>query len=101
MESWRVKVHPRLPVVYLWGGDQVDAPTDAALVLTFRVDDFGYPITFGRRDNSSNPIGTLGTLKPGESFSIELQQLRGVWAKCVDPQVHTYVYCCLSRPALK
>lgn len=99
MESWKVKVHPRQPVTYLWGGEKVDEPLDATLILTLRVDELGETIVFGRRDNTSNPIKTLGTLQAGESFTVSLKGLRGIWAKCADPKVDTHVYCCVHTPS--
>ncbi len=95
MEVWKVKVHPKQPVTYLWGGEKVDEPLDASMFFTLRVDELGENIVFGRRDNTSNPIKTLGILQAGESFTLSLKGLRGIWAKCVDPKVDAQVYCCL------
>jgi hypothetical protein len=97
METWKVKVHPKKPLTYLWGGEKVDEPLDTPLLFTLRVDELGEDITFGRRDNTSNPVKTLGSLQRGESFTVSLKGLRGIWAKCIDAKVDTIVFCSIHE----
>ena len=99
MDSWKVKVHPRQPVTYLWGGEKVSIPLDATLLLTIRVDELGETIEFGSQGKSSTPKMTLGTLEAGESFAVSLKGLCGIWAKCVDPKVDSHVYCGIQIPS--
>lgn len=99
MESWKVKVPSRATLTYLWGGEGVDEPLDIALVLTIRVDELGEPVAFGRRAApTSNPIKSLGQLKPGETVSLSLKNVQGVWARCVDPKVDTFISCSITAP---
>jgi len=61
--------------IYLWGG----AGVKSDCVLLLRNDENGEPILFGQRKKIDGTLG-LGTLQPGESYTINLKGLAGVFA---------------------
>jgi hypothetical protein len=94
MITYRVRVKLS-EVTYLWGGKEVKEPFPTKFHLFFRVDDNGERIKFGVRvkDKKSGPQETeVGILYPGESFSIPLDNLTGVYAACTE-LAHTFVDC--------
>jgi hypothetical protein len=78
--SYEVKVRD---TVFLWGSALIlkDASFESVPRLHIRNDIFGEPITFGTRV-ATGAQTTIGTLKPGECFSISLQNISGVFASC-------------------
>lgn len=96
MTNWVVKVVAEVERTYLWGGEEVGIEyADLTFFLHFRVPEDGEEIIFGHRNKTSSPFKTLGNLKPGESFTIPLKELRGVFARCVDSHSDTRVECSL------
>jgi hypothetical protein len=93
MNQYEVKVRGRM---YLWGSHGVTVNLAWPMLLTFRVDIFGEPITFGTETATSqdNPK-TFGQLQPGESYTIPLQGLSGVFANC---DLDSLVHCMLIAP---
>ena len=99
MVSYRVKIRrsTTVPLTYMWGGDGIQANSRVALVLSFRVEEEGEPIEFGiRKIGGGNPNSVLGSLQPGETFSLHLDGIAGVFASC---EFDAYVACTiLTKP---
>jgi hypothetical protein len=81
--------------IYLWGsaGIKVDVRFTPPPVLHIWNDTFGEPITIGTL-KANGAHKTLGTLKPGEHFSIELHDISGVFAEC---SLESRVACRIDR----
>src|SRR5512135_432503 len=94
MSRYRVKVRG---TKFLWGSSGVTVNLEWPMLLTIRVDEFGEPITFGTESTSENSHKTFGTLQPGESYTIPLLNLRGVFAHC---DLDSNVSCTLLVPQL-
>ena len=96
MSRYIVKVNPNT-TTYLWGGDSINTQLLSSLFFTFRVVDMGESINFGIRTNdpvSRTPTLTdMGTLKENETFTIKLNNIYGIYARCVDSNVDTKVEC--------
>jgi hypothetical protein len=90
MYSYSVKVRA---TAYLWGSSGISAPLSVPLLLIVRNDLWGDPIEIGS-ENLSSSRG-LGTLQPGECWTVPLQGLRGVFAKCATDSTVT---CTLITP---
>ena len=93
MITFRVKVRR---TTYLWGGEQVvdTVKTDSKLYLHFRVDEGGEVIAIGVRQ--AGKMVPYGSLAPGQSFSVRLTEITGVYATIPDPQ-DTMVDCYLVQ----
>ena len=99
MNKWDVKVVAEVEKTYLWGGEEVNIEyPELNMFLHFRVPDDGEEILFGHRNKTSSSFKTLGQLKPGESCTVPLKELRGVFARCVDSHSDTRVECSLVVP---
>lgn len=77
---------------YLWGGAEVTNPfiSQSPLFLTFRVDEMGEEITVKTEKNQQD----IGKLQPGETFTIQLNNLTGISAQCnggVDTKVECFI----------
>jgi hypothetical protein len=76
---------------YLWGsaGITKDISFDKPLVLHLRNDLFGVAITFGTESTASGTKTKtiVGTLQPGESASIQVNNMSGVFATCEQESV--------------
>lgn len=77
--AYRVRV--RETTKYLWGSSGIEQNSSATspLVLHLHNDVFGNVVTFGTASNGT-PGPAIGTLQPGEAFSIPLQNISGVYA---------------------
>jgi hypothetical protein len=94
--SWEVRVRnpswvPVTPAaansMYLWGSADT-APvtfTTKPPVLHLRNDEFGSPITLSTQAGGTST--TVGTLQPGQCFSLELQNISAVVAMCQTESV--------------
>jgi hypothetical protein len=94
----RVRGTPTTPT-YLWGsgGVTVTPPTtfDKPLVLHIRNNVFGQSVTFGTQaGGASGPFLAIGTLQPGECYSIPIQSISGVYATCAG---ETNVDCLINH----
>lgn len=90
MLAYRTKVRTR---TFVWGGQGITAVLKSPLILTVRVPEEGETIELGTRKASSAREGELGTLAPGECFSIPLDDISGVFATCKsDTQVDCFVH---------
>ena len=80
--------------MYLWGSDGItkDISFDKPLLLHIRNDLFGEAITFGTQ-KASKAKETIGTLQRGESVSIPLNDISGVFATCEQEST----VCCLIK----
>lgn len=101
MFEYRVKVGRRK---YLWGGPRIEASLSSSLILHVRVDDEGEPIVFGVNCISPRREVRIGELSVGESFSIPLDGVSGVFAECIvdtfgkfaHSSIDTYVRCFIA-----
>jgi hypothetical protein len=91
MNTYRVKVRRR---TYLWGGEGVLTTfnSSSSLFIHFRVDETGEEVRFGVLQQQGRSLREMGTLKPGEGFTIGLNGIVGVYASLDDPK-DTYVDC--------
>jgi hypothetical protein len=88
--------------MYLWGSNGIKVTHVWPLLLTIRNDVLGERVTFGtERISEGRPPGreTIGTLLPGESYTLPLLNLKGVFAFC-DPDLDSTVQCTLTMPQL-
>lgn len=93
---WPKDVDDKTTWTFIWGGAGVEiALSDSNVLLHFRVDELGEEVVFGHRNDTSSPFKTLGQLKPGESFTLSLKGLRGIFARCVDTNADTKITCSL------
>lgn len=67
--------------VYLWGSDDIDIPLASALALVVNNDAFGDLIELASEAPQGAPVA-LGTLQPGQCWTVALTGLRGVTATC-------------------
>jgi hypothetical protein len=81
--------------VYLWGsaGVTADVTFTPAPLLHIWNDTFGERITVGTRQ-ASGAEHKLGTLEPGEHFTVELHHISGVFAEC---RFGSRVACAIQR----
>jgi|HubBroStandDraft_1064217.scaffolds.fasta_scaffold02267_7 hypothetical protein len=95
------------PGVFLWGsvGITQNTPSQSPVLLHIRNDKHGEVITVGTQVASgTQPTqSTIGTLQPGECFSIPIQGISGVFAYCVpatgsgiNPELESTVYCVIT-----
>lgn len=77
MYGYSVKVRG---TVYLWGSSDVAVQLTTPLLLIIRNDLLGDPVTLGC--DTSDGETHLGTLQPGECWTVSLLGLRGVHATC-------------------
>ena len=91
MQNYRVKVRGE---TYLWGGPAIQKRFEppSPLYLHFRVDETGEPVSVSRKEKFDSKIEPLGSLKPGECYTIALNGVVGIIATTVDP-ADTYVEC--------
>ena len=92
MHGYLVKVRGKS---YLWGSSGITSDLTWPLLLVLNNDLLGDPINLG--SDSSNGESSLGTLQPGECWTIPLKGLRGVHAVC---ETDTTVICTLLLPKL-
>lgn len=95
-ESYRVKILDR--DTYLWGSAGITVNLGVQLLLCIRVDEFGEPITIGTETTSPGSRKTFGVLQPGESYTIPLNGLRGVFSVCNTPHADSIVSCWVIQP---
>lgn len=91
MLTYRVKVRG---TSFLWGGKGIKNTFVSDIHLHFRLDETGETITFGIIKSSGGSLIPQGTLSPGETFTIKLSDLIGVYAQ-TESSIHTYVDCAL------
>jgi len=101
VDKYRVKVKRKQPT-YLWGGDGINtkAPRklDIPVLLNIRVDEIGETIRISYKTAEDPPTeDDFGELKPGETFTVSLQDLTAVRADC---DFDTYVACNLYCPVI-
>jgi hypothetical protein len=89
------KVRVRSTPVYLWGsaGLKKDLTFDKPLLLHVHNDLFGEVVKLGTQV-AAGTKKVLGTLQPGESASIPVQTMTGVYATCT---LETTVSCLIRE----
>lgn len=90
MYSYSVKVRTK---AYLWGSSGVTALLTEPLLLVIHNDLWGDPVNLGSDTNENET--NLGTLLPGECWTIPLLGLRGVYATC---DTDSTVICKIIKP---
>ncbi len=97
MSRYTVKVKKSKSKTYLWGGDGITIRLSSSLFFTFRVEDMGEPIVFGVYKAGVGGAASeeiqIGTLKKNETFTIQLNDVTGIYAQCRDSNVDTKVEC--------
>jgi hypothetical protein len=80
--------------IYLWGSALVEQDTTFPTppVLHIRNDQFGEEITFGTQVAAGTQT-TIGNLKPGECYSIPIQEISGVFVTC---ELESTVHCVIA-----
>lgn len=97
MSRYTVKVKKSKSKTYLWGGDGITTRLNSSLFFTFRVVDMGESIIFGiykaEVDGTPSEEIEIGTLKENETFTLQLNDMTGIYAQCTDSDVDTKVEC--------
>lgn len=89
--SYEVRVRGTM---FLWGsaGITVNATFDKPLLLHVRNNVFGEVVTVGTQV-AAGTQQVLGTLSPGECFSIAIENISGVFATCaLETNVHCLIH---------
>jgi hypothetical protein len=92
MYSYEVKVRDR---VWLWGSAGIRVNLNWPVLLTIRNNLFGEAIQIGTQRGGVD-AQQIGSLQPGESYTIPLVGLSGVFATC---STDTSVACTIDTPA--
>ena len=102
MTPYRVKVVRSAVhrVTYLWGGAGIEVSLASNFAFTFRVPDDGESIVFGVIKSNPRREIRLGRLEVGESFTIPLQDVSGVYAHSVVDLHDTYVDCHIANDVI-
>jgi len=81
MYRYKVKVRGTM---FLWGsaGMSANLTFPSPLVLHIRNDEHGEPVTVGTK-TIEGTTNTLGSLQAGESVSVAIQNIVGVFANCL------------------
>lgn len=79
MDSYSIKVRDTM---YLWGSAGITVNLSWPLLLFIQNDVFGDPVTVGTETTTAGSRKTFGILQPGESYTIPLLNIRGVFATC-------------------
>lgn len=69
--------------VYIWGGADLSMSLAAPLILVINNDRLGDQVALASEANQGAPT-PLGTLRPGECWTLPLNGLRGVTASCAS-----------------
>ena len=77
MYTYSVKVRTK---TFLWGSSGVAADLSIPLMLVIHNDLWGDPVSLGSEGGAGQ--SNLGTLQPGECWTVPLFGLRGVHASC-------------------
>jgi hypothetical protein len=98
MSRYTVKVKKSKSKTFLWGGDGIKTRLNSSLLFTFRVEDMGEPIVFGVYKAGIGGAAPqeleIGTLNENETFTIQLNDVTGIYAQCKkENQVDTKVEC--------
>ncbi len=91
MYSYIVKIRGK---VYVWGSSGLKINLKYPLLLTINNDLVGDIVTLSSEKTTGSPA-VLGTLGPGECWTLPLDGLRGVFATCTTD---TTLACLLFAP---
>jgi hypothetical protein len=92
MYSYEVKIRDR---VWLWGSAGIKVNLDWPALLTIRNNLFGEAVQIGTQ-KAGVDAQKIGSLQPGECYTIPLDGLSGVFASC---PTDTSVACTIDMPA--
>ncbi|CAG9167342.1 hypothetical protein CURE108131_04265 [Cupriavidus respiraculi] len=93
MHNYVVRVRGK---AYAWGSSEIHVDLQYPLLLVVNNDMLGDPVEL-RSENVAGGVTALGTLHPGECWTIPLEGLRGVSANC---STDTSLACSLLIPQL-
>jgi hypothetical protein len=96
MSRYTVKVKKSQNETFLWGGQNIKVRLNSPLFFTLRVVDMGEPIEFGvyKYDATTSEKIEYGSLNESETFTIHLNDISGIYAKCkeaVDTKVDCFI----------
>ncbi|MBL8130054.1 MAG: hypothetical protein JNM64_20625 [Chloroflexia bacterium] len=80
--------------VYVWGSNDLGVALSVPLVLVVNNDAFGDSVDIASESPQGTPT-TLGTLQPGQCWTLVLTGLRGVTATCATD---TTLACAILSP---
>jgi hypothetical protein len=93
---YRVRVRRR---TFIWGGASVTKKLEAERIyLHFRVDENGEAVRFGVLKTPGGSLEEFGSLLPGESYTLKLDDIVGVFVAIDEPD-DTFVDCALIATA--
>ena len=93
MYNYIVRVRGR---VYAWGSSDLKIGLKLPLILVINNDSFGDTVEVVTEKNTGSPF-TLGTIQPGQCWTIPLEGLRGVTVSCATD---TTLACSILAPQL-
>lgn len=97
--SYRVKVLPTKPDdtrTALFGGAGICKPLISSLTLLVQLEKSGSSITLYMKSLEDGGYDRIGTLEPGETFALVLDQVLCVTAEAVED---THVQCTILTPS--
>jgi len=100
MHGYEVKVRGTInDLAYLWGSKGITANLQWPLLLSLRNDILGDPIELNT-ETAEGLKSSIGTLQPGECYTLPLLGLRGVFATCaMDSTVSCVILVPQSGPS--
>lgn len=78
---------------YVWGSNDLDVALSSPLILVLNNDAFGDAVEIAS-ESPQNASAVLGTLQPGQCWTLVLTGLRGVTATCATD---TTLACAILR----
>ncbi|TWG78961.1 hypothetical protein L602_000800000300 [Cupriavidus gilardii J11] len=93
MHNYVVRVRGK---TYAWGSSDIHIDLEYPLLLVINNDALGDPVEL-RSENVAGGVTALGTLQPGECWTLPLRGLRGVSAIC---STDTSLACSILVPHL-
>lgn len=96
MYSYDVRVRGTTKATYLWGSEGIAVDLAWPLLLSIRNDVVGDPVTIGTGTGHGHKTA-IGTLQPGECYTLPLLGIRGVFATC---ETDSNVACVILAPQL-
>jgi hypothetical protein len=79
--------------VYVWGSNDLSVTLSLPVLLVLNNDTMGEAAVISSEDSAGGPT-VLGTLQPGQCWTLELTGLRGVTASC---DTDTTLACAILR----
>ena len=93
MYNYIVKVRGK---TYIWGSSDLKIGLKLPLILAIQNDALGDPVEVTSEKTTGNPL-VLGTIQPGQCWTLPLEGLRGVSVTC---PTDTTLACSILTPQL-